>query len=42
MASALHYEPSKPYLEAICRRIVRSLVERHRRRPAMPAMNVLG
>lgn len=35
-------ETSKPYLEAICRNLVKYLVRRRKEQPAMPSLSVLG
>lgn len=35
-------EASRPYLEALCLNLVRNLAEKHRQKPAMPSLSVLG
>jgi ATP-binding protein involved in chromosome partitioning len=42
-AGAAFDEPTaKPYLETICRNFVGNLVARHRQRPVLPTLPVLG
>jgi len=42
IGAAVEQADSKPYLDAICRNLVRNLAHRHRQQPVMPTLSVLN
>ena len=42
VGASFEEEASRPYLEALCLNLVRGLVEKHRQKPALPTLSVLG